>query len=92
MKTETLQAIRTARSTLIAAERLSRRLGLSKSLSYKPWQNPAVVRTHRMAYKAMRTEYRGHNLYYKRQLLQAALGVDGLTILTQPDLWDVWDV
>jgi hypothetical protein len=89
MKTETLQAIRTALSTRAAASRMARRMPLAKALSYKPWQNAAVIRTHRAAYKAMRLEYKGGNMFYKRQLLQAALGLGNQSVLTQPDLWYV---
>lgn len=52
-----------------------------------PSYNNAVNNAFKKAMKSMYKDYSGKNMYYKKQLLRAALGLTGIE--NSPNVWDI---
>lgn len=93
MRQETRRAIRTYLST-VRAHQARYNLACRANLSHR-WDrkfcvasyHPMVCSTFRSAMKAMYKEYNGTNMYYKNQLLRAALGLTSIEV--SPSTWAV---
>lgn len=84
-----IQTIRTFNSSKNAAVVLYNKLsniGKGWQVGFYGFNHPRLEQLERAAYKAMLMAYKGDNMYYKRQLRMAALGIaDG----GKPPLWKV---
>lgn len=84
-----VRAIRTLNSSIESSIRLYHKLsklGKGWQVGFYGFNHPRLAELEKSAYKAMLMAYKGNNLYYKRQLRLAALGIsDG----GKPPLWKV---